>query len=47
MTIVDLILKNAKIVTSSFIVEAGIAIDQEKIVALAKDAHLPSADNRG
>ena len=44
LTAVDLVIKNGKIVTSSFIVEADIVVDQEKIVALTKEAHLPSAD---
>ena len=40
----DLVIKNGKIVTSSFIVEASIAVNQEKIVAITKEAHLPSAN---
>jgi len=44
MKIVDLVLKNAKIVTPSYIADAGIAIDNEKVVSVAKDVHLPSAD---
>jgi len=44
MQLVDLVLKNGKIATSSGIFEAGIAIDGEKIVAIAKDDALPKAD---
>ncbi len=40
----DLAIKNGKIVTPCGIISAGIAVDKEKIVALASDESLPSAD---
>jgi len=42
--IVDLVVKNGKIVTSTEIYEAGLAIDNGKFVLIAKDSLLPKAD---
>jgi allantoinase len=44
LVIVDLVIKNGKIVTSHDIFEAGIGVDEGKIVAVAKDTNLPKAD---
>ncbi len=41
---IDLVLKGGKIVTSTDVVEASLAVDQSKIVAIAKETHLPKAD---
>jgi D-hydantoinase len=41
--LVDVSVKNCKLVTSSGILSAGIAIEGEKIVAIAKDEKLPNA----
>jgi dihydroorotase len=41
---VDLVLRNCKIVTSSGIQEAGIAVEQERIAQIAKDSRLAKAD---
>ncbi|WP_309493199.1 dihydroorotase [Candidatus Hecatella orcuttiae] len=41
---VDLVLKNGKIFTSYGLLDAGLVVDDGKIVAVAKDAHLPGAD---
>jgi dihydroorotase len=43
---VDTVLNNAKIFTRGKIVEAGIAIDKEKIVKIAKDTNLPPASTK-
>jgi len=43
---IDLTLKNAKLCTLSGIIEAGLAIDDEKIVKMAKDANLPTASEK-
>lgn len=43
---VDTVLFNAKVYTSQGIVEAGIAIDNERIVKIAKDINLPPASTR-
>jgi dihydroorotase len=43
---VDLILKNAKVYLSGKIIEAGIAIDGERIVKVAKETNLPSASEK-
>ena len=40
---VDLVIKNGKIVTSDSIIEAGVAIDKGKIIAIANDQALPAA----
>ncbi|MBW1737019.1 MAG: allantoinase AllB [Deltaproteobacteria bacterium] len=40
---VDIIIKNGKIVTPSSIVEAGIAIDKGRFVAIAEEQNLPTA----
>ena len=42
--IVDLVVKNAKLVTPRGILEGGVAVDGGVIVALAKDPNLPDAD---
>lgn len=41
---VDLIIENGKIVTSTGIYDAGLAIDDGKIVSIAKTSHLPPSD---
>ncbi len=41
----DSVVKNGKILTCFDIFEAGIAIEEEKIVAVAKEPNLPKADN--
>jgi len=43
-TVVDTVIKNGKIVTPYQIFEAGIAIDDGKIVAIAKSPSLPKAE---
>ncbi len=43
---VDLVLKNAKIYAFNRIIEAGLAIDDGKIVRVAKEAHLPRASEK-
>jgi dihydroorotase (multifunctional complex type) len=43
---VDTVLFNAKIYTSQRIVEAGLAIENAKIVKIAKETNLPKASNR-
>ena len=40
----DIIIKNSKLVLADRIIEAGIAIDDGKIVDIAKDTNLPTAD---
>jgi allantoinase len=42
--VVDIVLKNGKIVTPSGIFEGGLAIDSGKIVAMAKNSTLPQAE---
>jgi len=42
---VDLVIKNGKIITTYGCWRAGLAIDEGKIVAIAKEPHLPAADN--
>ena len=42
--IVDLVVKNAKLVTTRGILEGGVAVDGGVIVTLAKDPNLPDAD---
>ncbi|MGP3668194.1 MAG: dihydroorotase [Candidatus Bathyarchaeota archaeon] len=44
MSLADLTIENTKLVFSSTIVEAGLAIKNGKIVRIAKDANLPKAD---
>jgi dihydropyrimidinase/allantoinase len=44
MTLVDLVLKNSKLVTPAGIFEGGVAVESGKIVAIGKDATLPNAD---
>jgi len=43
---VDLILSNARIYTPKGIVEAGIAIDEGRILKIAKETHLPKASEK-
>jgi len=43
---IDLALKNAKICVFGSLVEAGLAINDEKIVKMAKDVNLPSASEK-
>jgi allantoinase len=40
---VDVVVKSGKIVTANSIIEAGVAIDKGKFVAIAKDGDLPAA----
>ena len=42
---VDTIVTNCKIVRHDWILNAGLAIEQGKVVAIAKDAELPLADH--
>jgi allantoinase len=44
LTLVDLVLKEAKIVTGEGILEGGLAIDSGQIVAIARNGNLPEAD---
>jgi dihydroorotase-like cyclic amidohydrolase len=41
---VDLVVKNARLVSPRGVVEAGVAVDGGIVVAVARDAHLPEAD---
>jgi len=41
---VDLVIKNGKIVNTESVISGGLAIDEGKIVAVAKDSSLPNAD---
>ncbi len=41
---VDLVVKNAKLVSPRGILEGGVAVDGGVIVALAKEPNLPEAD---
>ncbi|MBI2185317.1 MAG: amidohydrolase family protein [Thaumarchaeota archaeon] len=43
LTTVDLVFKGGRICTSLDLFEAGIAVDQGRIVAVAKEPHLPNA----
>lgn len=43
---VDLILKNLKIYTHGNIIQAGLAINNQKIVKIAKDTNLPSSSKK-
>ena len=43
-SVVDLVIKNAKLVSPRGIVEAGVAVEQGKIVMIAKDHILPHGD---
>jgi dihydroorotase-like cyclic amidohydrolase len=43
-SVVDLVIKNGRVVTPNNIFEAGIGIDAGKIVAIAKEVNLPKAD---
>lgn len=45
MPILDLVIKNGKIVTPYDIFDGGIGVDEGKIVIIAKDDKLPKADN--
>lgn len=40
----DLLIKNGKIVTPNGIFNAGLAVEEGKIISIAKEQHLPSAD---
>jgi len=42
--VVDLVLNNAKVVTSEGIYDAGIAVEDGKITAIAKEPNLPKSD---
>jgi allantoinase len=42
---VDLVIKNARIFTNNQLVEGGLAINHGKIVEIAKEEHLPSAES--
>lgn len=42
--VVDIVLKNGKIVTSGGTFEGGLALESGKIVAMAKDSNLPQAE---
>src|SRR2546428_12268191 len=42
--VVDLVVNNAKVVTSEGIYEAGIAVEDGKITAIAKEPNLPKSD---
>ena len=44
MKTVDLVIKNGTVYTENNFIECGLAIDDEKIVAIAKEANLPNAD---
>ena len=44
VTVVDLVIKNGRIVSSHCIFDAGIAINEGRIVALARESNLPRAD---
>lgn len=41
---VDLVVRNAKIVTPRGIMEGGITVEEGIVVALAKDSNLPHGD---
>ncbi len=41
---IDLVVKNARIISPRGILEGGIAVEGGVIVAIAKDPHLPQAD---
>ena len=41
---VDIVIENGQVVLPSGVVSAGIAVDKEKIVAIAKDEDLPQSD---
>jgi allantoinase len=44
MSVVDLVLKNCRIITAGDMFEGGLAVDSGEIVAVAKDWRLPPAD---
>lgn len=44
MQIVDLVIKNGKVATPVGLIKAGIAVDEGKIIAIAKDTNLPRSD---
>jgi len=46
MSTVDLVIENGKIVGPNAILEAGIAVDDGKIVSICKDDKLPSSDRK-
>ena len=43
--LIDLVLKNGKLVTPFGVVHGGVGIEEGKITAVAKDAHLPTASD--
>ncbi|UCH02268.1 MAG: allantoinase AllB [Candidatus Bathyarchaeota archaeon] len=44
MPTIDLVIKNGKLVTSNGIFEAGLGVNEGKIIIIAKEANLPKAD---
>ncbi|NWF96631.1 MAG: allantoinase AllB [Candidatus Thorarchaeota archaeon] len=44
MTPVDLVLRNGQLVLESGVVAAGLAVEQGKVIAIAKDSHLPRGE---
>ena len=42
--VIDLVLKNGKIVTGNGVFDGGLGVDSGQIVAIGKNAHLPDAD---
>lgn len=44
MTVVDLVLKNAKIITTQGVYEGGLGVDSGQIVVIGKNGNLPQAD---
>ena len=40
----DLVVKNSRLVSPSGILDAGVAVKDGVVVAVARDAHLPKAD---
>jgi len=42
---VDMVIKNARLVSPRGITEAGVAVKDGKIAAVARDIHLPKAEN--
>ncbi len=41
---VDLVVRNAKLVSPRGIIEAGVAVKDGKVIAIARDIHLPDGD---
>lgn len=44
LTKVDLVLKNGRVLCNGHLIDAGLAVDNGVIVAVAKDPHLPDSD---